>query len=79
MTKLQILLTLFQLFGPVMSDAWPLIKELLDILKKAPAPKALGRTRFGRSERVEKAQREELKRLAEEAGVESEEVEQAIA
>jgi len=81
MSKVAILLNLFQLFGPVMAEAWPLIKELLDYLKKAPQPRMTvqARARMARPDRVENAQKEELFRLADEHGVGKEELEEALA
>ncbi len=81
MSKLQILLTLVQLFGPVVfKEAWPTIRDLLNILKSAPQQQiVMGRAMAkAREERVGTAQREELLRMAEEAGVPKEEVEAAI-
>lgn len=87
MSKIEILISLFQMFGPVIRDAWPLILELFGKLQNTPKfatepPKPMmGRTRVvqaSRNEKVEAAQKEELFRLAEQHGVTKAEVENAL-
>jgi hypothetical protein len=82
MSKFQLLLTLFQFFGPVMKEAWPVLQELFNILKNAPQPPRkpiLGRARMmARPEKVDEAQKQELMRLAEEHGVDTKELEESL-